>query len=259
MNKVGRNNPCWCKSGIKFKKCHYPTQPSQVINSFDPNTSLGEFGTKALLQDYGRVSKMSPQEIQQQLIHGKNILRQIKQEKESGTRPLPSQKCILGKNCSIPRMIRAALLDIVANITDFNPLGRSDMCIYSAILIADALRKMGFPANIQIGKATYYNPHNKDDYFTWDHGWVIMDDELIDGNVDSMTENPAIPIKSGINPLAYWGKLKDVPKNRTFSMEKEIDDDWIRKNTDYEILKVWRKVLYKELPRLVDIKNYKID
>jgi len=25
-NKLGRNDPCWCKSGKKFKKCHYPQQ-----------------------------------------------------------------------------------------------------------------------------------------------------------------------------------------------------------------------------------------
>lgn len=24
--KVDRNGPCWCGSGAKFKKCHYPNQ-----------------------------------------------------------------------------------------------------------------------------------------------------------------------------------------------------------------------------------------
>ncbi|MEK9208417.1 MAG: SEC-C metal-binding domain-containing protein, partial [Patescibacteria group bacterium] len=23
-NKLGRNDPCWCGSGKKYKKCHYP-------------------------------------------------------------------------------------------------------------------------------------------------------------------------------------------------------------------------------------------
>jgi uncharacterized protein YecA (UPF0149 family) len=23
-NKLGRNDPCWCGSGKKFKKCHWP-------------------------------------------------------------------------------------------------------------------------------------------------------------------------------------------------------------------------------------------
>jgi preprotein translocase subunit SecA len=26
--KIGRNDPCWCGSGKKWKKCHYPQQPS---------------------------------------------------------------------------------------------------------------------------------------------------------------------------------------------------------------------------------------
>lgn len=26
---IGRNDDCWCKSGKKWKKCHYPQQPSQ--------------------------------------------------------------------------------------------------------------------------------------------------------------------------------------------------------------------------------------
>ncbi|MBU3978861.1 SEC-C domain-containing protein, partial [Patescibacteria group bacterium] len=25
--KLGRNDPCWCGSGKKFKKCHYPQLP----------------------------------------------------------------------------------------------------------------------------------------------------------------------------------------------------------------------------------------
>ncbi len=26
---IGRNDPCWCKSGKKWKKCHYPEEPLQ--------------------------------------------------------------------------------------------------------------------------------------------------------------------------------------------------------------------------------------
>ena len=25
-NKLGRNDPCWCGSGKKFKRCHFPQQ-----------------------------------------------------------------------------------------------------------------------------------------------------------------------------------------------------------------------------------------
>jgi preprotein translocase subunit SecA len=27
LKKLGRNDPCWCGSGKKFKKCHYPKLP----------------------------------------------------------------------------------------------------------------------------------------------------------------------------------------------------------------------------------------
>jgi len=27
-HKLGRNDPCWCGSGKKWKKCHYPTLPA---------------------------------------------------------------------------------------------------------------------------------------------------------------------------------------------------------------------------------------
>ncbi len=30
MSKFGRNKPCWCGSGKKYKKCHYPYEPTQV-------------------------------------------------------------------------------------------------------------------------------------------------------------------------------------------------------------------------------------
>jgi uncharacterized protein YecA (UPF0149 family) len=26
-NKIGRNDPCWCGSGKKWKHCHYPQMP----------------------------------------------------------------------------------------------------------------------------------------------------------------------------------------------------------------------------------------
>jgi uncharacterized protein YecA (UPF0149 family) len=27
IHKLGRNDPCWCGSGKKWKKCHYPQLP----------------------------------------------------------------------------------------------------------------------------------------------------------------------------------------------------------------------------------------
>jgi uncharacterized protein YchJ len=28
VNKLSRNDPCWCGSGKKWKKCHYPQLPA---------------------------------------------------------------------------------------------------------------------------------------------------------------------------------------------------------------------------------------
>lgn len=45
---ISRNDPCWCGSGKKFKKCHYP-------HEFHENPS------KAYLQDYGIIIKTKKQ------------------------------------------------------------------------------------------------------------------------------------------------------------------------------------------------------
>lgn len=28
--KIGRNDPCWCGSGKKYKRCHYPEPPPTI-------------------------------------------------------------------------------------------------------------------------------------------------------------------------------------------------------------------------------------
>jgi methionyl aminopeptidase len=33
MSSMERNNPCWCGSGLKWKKCHYPRLPSSNLSS----------------------------------------------------------------------------------------------------------------------------------------------------------------------------------------------------------------------------------
>ena len=46
---IERNDPCWCKSGVKWKKCHYPRRP--------PVESLA----KQYAEDYGIILKTSLQ------------------------------------------------------------------------------------------------------------------------------------------------------------------------------------------------------
>ncbi len=46
---IGRNDPCWCGSGKKWKKCHYPKLPA------------GPLLAKRYLTDFGIVLKTSDQ------------------------------------------------------------------------------------------------------------------------------------------------------------------------------------------------------
>ena len=53
MAKIGRNDPCWCESGKKFKKCHGANDATDAPH-FDPDEGLQADArslTKALLQE----------------------------------------------------------------------------------------------------------------------------------------------------------------------------------------------------------------
>ncbi len=64
--------------------------------------------------------------------------------------------------------------------------------------------------------------------YGWQHDWVLAGNELIDGNVDSIIENPKVPDNVRIQP--YWGLRKEVPRDRKFhenqgSPTREPDKD----------------------------------
>lgn len=45
--KIGRNDPCWCGSGKKFKKCHLNRQEQEMIKPWEAIQNLGKaFGAK---------------------------------------------------------------------------------------------------------------------------------------------------------------------------------------------------------------------
>src|SRR3990172_5009732 len=48
---ISRNDPCWCGSGQKWKKCHYPQEPSQAASSL----------AQQYLKKYGIILKTSEQ------------------------------------------------------------------------------------------------------------------------------------------------------------------------------------------------------
>jgi len=242
MAKIGRNDPCWCRSGRKYKKCHLGTPADNQRNNME--ASLGEFGARSMSQSL----KKFYQEKQTGVTIGKDnlneLLNKIMEGKKAGNRPQPSKRLILGKSKFNSRL-RRVLVDIVGEIVDQNWCGRSEMCVLFAILLGDALKKLGAVPKIVIGKGVYTNSTRE---FTWDHAWVLICDEIVDGNVDSMVENPAVP--EGVEPNNYWGALDDLPSDRKLTSNKEIDENWIRENTTYEELQLWRKQLYKKMESL---------
>jgi len=61
MKKPGRNDPCPCGSGKKFKKCHQDKEDDLLLDGVD-GVSLEEMGakiTKLTPVDYGRSSSLS--------------------------------------------------------------------------------------------------------------------------------------------------------------------------------------------------------
>ena len=142
------------------------------------------------------------------------VIKRIRKEKENGTRLLPSTGLISSSE-NPPIDFQNKLLDEVARLVDENLFGRSEMCIQFASLLAMALTRSGFEARAEQGKAHYRKSDGG--WFTWDHAWVIYTDNIIDGNVDSMKENPAVD--KDINSVNYWGKINAIPEDRKYELE----------------------------------------
>ncbi|MGG4481238.1 hypothetical protein [Paenibacillus illinoisensis] len=149
--------------------------------------------------------------------NGSQILKSIELQKKERIRPFPSDKLITnGEFLEIEDRMR--IIDKSAALVDQAYGGRSDMCLYFACLVRYALRLLGYKANVCIGEATYIN---NDVQFSWEHSWVEFEDYIIDCNVDTMVENPAVPV--GLDPKPYWGKNVDLPLDRRFKMEVQAD------------------------------------
>lgn len=46
MEKIGRNDPCWCGSGMKYKKCHLNRQESKPVSIYEVDKILRKEHTK---------------------------------------------------------------------------------------------------------------------------------------------------------------------------------------------------------------------
>jgi hypothetical protein len=105
------------------------------------------------------------------------------------------------------------------------------MCLQFASLLTLALSHLEFPARAVAGVATYYDAAGRQ-IFQWDHAWVRVGEEVIDGNVDCLAENPFVP--SAVNVAPYWGPIKKTPADRklkasqgaTLPGDTDVDNIW---------------------------------
>jgi len=146
--------------------------------------------------------ELAPPEIQE-------VVARIRWEKKNKTRPCPSA-ILIDQSKLLTKEFRKKLLDEIAELVDQNLCGRSEMCMQFADLLHRALKHLQLPARAVIGKAIYFSAGQE--VFRWEHAWVCVDSEVIDGNVDSLFENPKVPSVVDIAP--YWGPIAKTPADR---------------------------------------------
>ncbi len=134
----------------------------------------------------------------------------IRSHKVAGKRHRPSIN-LIDQSTLLDATFRAVLLDRVAGLVDENLFGRSEMCQQFALLLARALQFKGLAAQAVPGEAIYFAGGGLR-VFSWEHAWVRIGAEVVDGNVDSLFENPVVPKSVDCRP--YWGPITAVPSDR---------------------------------------------
>jgi hypothetical protein len=160
---------------------------------------------------------------------GQRKVVEIRAQKLAGTRIRPSTRLT---DCSavLSSTVRGHLLDWIADLVDENVFGRSEMCMQFAELLARSLVHLKLPARSVLGEARYYS--NGREVFRWPHAWVRIGREVIDGNVDSLFENPVVPPTVTVSP--YWGPIQGTPsdrhlreiRGRTAPADGDVDKIW---------------------------------
>jgi hypothetical protein len=136
---------------------------------------------------------------------------------------------------------RKRLLNQIAALVDENYAGRSEMCQQFALLLDRSLKHLQFPSTGVMGISIYYSPDGQE-IFRWQHAWVRVGDEVIDGNVDCLHENPLIP--KTVRPSAYWGPILETPKDRLLRESHDISLP-----TDVDVDQIWWPELKEWLDR----------
>lgn len=159
----------------------------------------------------------------------RQFVSRIREEKMLGTRPRPSHTLIDRSNL-LNASGRRCILDRVANLVDENLFGRAEMCMQFADLLQRALAYLSLPSRSVRGKAIYYSAGKE--IFRWDHVWVRIGGEVVDGNVDSLSENPLVPLV--VKVLPYWGPIVDIPSDRRLR-----EDQGQRLPADKDVSETW--------------------
>lgn len=160
----------------------------------------------------------------------KELVAEIRRQKQTSERCTPS-RTLLDRSTLLTEVHRCKLVDAVAALVDENLAGRSEMCLQFADLLYRALIHLNFPARPAIGLAIYFAP-NGEELFRWKHAWVRIGGEVIDGNVDCLSENPVVPKAVSIKP--YWGPITHVPNDRrlreehglSLPLDEDVSDIW---------------------------------
>ncbi|MFZ5823864.1 MAG: SEC-C domain-containing protein [Bacillota bacterium] len=240
--KTGRNVPCWCGSGMKFKHCHWPAE--DPVKSAAAVEARGVFGAGPLAQTIGMGGPARDSAA---------LLTQINQQKRAGTRPFPSAT-LISFGDTPPASERGFLVDLCARLVDENWCGRSEMCIYFAVLLRHGLNLLGHQAVVEVGKARYTGLLGRQ--FEWDHAWVRTQyGDIVDGNIDSIRENPMVP--AGIEPKPYWGPENSLPSDRVLNKSEELTPERDERDLDRDPLRIWKAAVEKAV--LHYVKSQSVD
>ena len=173
------------------------------------------------------------------------MVEEVRRQKFAGERRFPSAT-LIDRSTLLTAPIRAKLLDFIAGLVDENCTGRADMCAQFAALFNRALEYLQFPSRAVAGTAIYYDANGRE-IFRWDHAWVRVGEEVIDGNIDSTFENPRVPKAVSVRP--YWGPIAETPKDRHLrehhgtglAPDRDVDQVWwpdLKSWIDREVLNV---------------------
>lgn len=174
----------------------------------------------------------------------RQMVEEIRRQKQIGIRPSPSET-LIDQSAIMNTASRRKLIDAVAGLVDENYAGRAEMCIQFSLLLHKALWYLRFPSRPISGVAIYYDAYSSEIY-RWNHAWVRVGDEVIDGNVDCLSENPFVPKAVSVHP--YWGPVTSVPKDRRLrptqgehlSSDTDVENIWwpeLREWIDRELVK----------------------